>query len=137
MSQTTDYQANFMNRILINPLAEIIEAVNNGQTLTSLHKMRNYINSLPNSVKEDLKIYVNQINDFIIDFHGIRGRNYSHTAANRQTFLDNKGVELSNHIYNLLFEMLYDKGLFDFVKFGKFFDPAGGKKSDTTNRVIT
>lgn len=120
---------NFMNKILINPLSDIIYLIMNDETIMALKAMRGYIKSLPPMAKSDLDGYADKIDGFLRELYSIKGRNWSHVGANRLNYVKKVGSPLCREVYDQLFPLLYDTKLFDALSNTIFFNPARGRKS--------
>lgn len=128
--QPAEYIINYMNKILINPLADIMNAVGTGNVLTALNLMYAYIWGLPTNITKGLHEEVESIESFMEKFYGISGRNYAHTGGLRLQLLGREGGPLMRSTYKKLFPLLYNKRLFDWRNVTTLWDSTGGRTSD-------
>ena len=115
-ADSQNYINNFMNSILINPLAQIVQRLNAGQIQPCLVAMRNYIASLPPTIREEMKPHSDELNKFFGGFNQVKGRNFPHTAELRINYVQRYGQPLAVHVYDALFSFIYSGQLFEALK---------------------
>ena len=114
MSDSVPYQHNYMNRIIINPLAKLMELISMGQVWECICLERFLIPALPDEVYEELKEVHQELSDFIDKYLSIKADlpHSIETQKVRQQFLIAEGDPLAQRVYDNLWRLLYKKRVF-------------------------
>lgn len=120
MSNSSDYINNYINQIIISPLARIMEYLALNEYDLALSWLQSYlpplIHRLNKQEAERFQNHLDEIKGFYNKRLSIKGKDTMQSQHMKQAFTINEAPKIAYMIYEDLWPMLYQEKVFEFIK---------------------
>lgn len=114
--ENVPYLTNYMNKLIINPLAEIRDLITIGDFERALNAERGVISSLPPKTRDSFDMTINKIEGLLSESNKFSAVDPVQFSLTRKKYMKQEGGKMARNIFDLILKSLHETQLFEFLK---------------------